>query len=252
MKLLKIVSIIVGALVVAMVIFVGWYGISMKQELNIMRPLDTQELVAGINVIKDDNYINMFLIKSNGGYVAIDAAQNEQTVKREMAKLGIEPEMVKAVLLTHSDYDHVGAISVFSNATIYLPAAEEQMVNGKTPRAALIHHNKFNSTYQLFEDNQVLDIDGLKVKGIWTPGHTPGSTSYLIKDEYLFTGDTLRLKDQKAAVFNEFFNMDTDTQKKSISKLAGLTGIKYLFTNHYGYSDSVAEVFAGWNSLEAK
>lgn len=247
MEFLKILLIIIGSLVAAMLIFGGWYAIRMKHELRIMRPLDTQELIAGISVIKDDEYINMFLIKASDGYVAVDAAHHEDRVKGEMARLNIDPAMVKAVLLTHSDYDHAGAVKLFPNAAVYLPAAEEQMVNGKTARALLIHHNKFHCAYQLIEDDQVLDIAGLKVKGILPPGHTPGSTSYLINDEYLFTGDTLRLEDRKAAVFNAFFNMDTAAQRKSIAKLAGLTGVKYLFTGHYGYTDDVAKAFADWN-----
>lgn len=246
MEFLKILLIIVGALVAALVIIGGWYFLRMKHELSIMCALDTQGLVGGISVIKDDHYINMFLIKADDGYVAIDAAQHEDQVKQEMAILNIDPAMVKAVLLTHSDYDHAGAVNLFSNAAVYLPAAEEQMVNGKTARAALIHHNTFHCAYQLIEDNQALDIAGLKVKGILTPGHTPGSTCYLINDEYLFTGDTLKLENQKAVVFNEFFNMDTAAQKKSIAKLAGLTGVKYLFTDHYGYSDIIAKVFEDW------
>ena len=249
MGFLKIVFIIVGSLAAALMIFGGWYFIRMKHELDTMRPLDTQELVPGIYAIKDDHYINMFLVKADAGYVAIDAAHHEDQVKREMARLNIDPAMVRAVLLTHSDYDHVGAVHLFSNATVYLPAAEEQMANGKTARAALIHHNTFHCPYQLIADNQVLDITGLKVKGILTPGHTPGSTCYLINDEYLFTGDTLKLEDRKAVVFNEFFNMDTAAQKNSIAKLAGLTGIKYLFTDHYGYSDT--KVFEDWGGTLA-
>jgi len=110
-----------------------------------------------------------------------------------------------------------------------------------------IKNYSYPYTYQLIEDNQVLDIVGLKVKGILTPGHTPGSTCYPINDEDLFTGDTLKLENQKAAVFNAFFNMDTAAQKESIVKLAGLTGIKYVFTDHYGYSDNAAKVFEGCN-----
>jgi len=247
MEFLKVLLIIVGSLAAALMIFGGWYCIRMRHELRTMRPLDTQELVDGIYVIKEDTYINMFLIRADGGYVAIDAAYHEDKVKGEMDKLNIDPAMVKAVLLTHSDYDHVGAVKLFSNAAVYLPAAEEQMVNGKTARAALIHHNTFDCAYQLIEDNQALDIAGLKVKGILTPGHTPGSTCYLINDAYLFTGDTLKLEGQKAVVSNEFFNMDTAAQRKSIAKLAGLSGIKYLFTDHYGYTDNAAKAFEDWN-----
>lgn len=211
-----------------------------------MRPDDTKELVEGIYAIKDDTYINMHLIKATGGYVAIDAAQHEDVIEREMAKFNIDPQMVKAVFLTHSDYDHVGAIQLFKNAKVYISAAEEQMINGKTARAAFIHKNKLNSSYNLIADNQVLNVAGLKVQGILTPGHTPGSMSFLIDEQYLFTGDTLSLKNKKAEISSEFFNMDTAAVKKSIAKLAAIPGIEYIFTAHFGYTDNVSEAFKSW------
>jgi len=36
--------------------------------------------------------------------------------------------------------------------------------------------------------------------------------------------------------FNEFFNMDTNRQKESITQLSKLNGIDYIFTAHYGLS----------------
>jgi glyoxylase-like metal-dependent hydrolase (beta-lactamase superfamily II) len=190
----------------------------------------------------------MYLIKTNDSYVAIDAAINLKNVKKEMDKLNIAPERVTAVLLTHTDSDHVGAIKLFKNAKVYISSNEEQMINGKTVRAAFIMKNRLDSTYQTIKDNQKIDISGLSVKGILTPGHTPGSMSYIINDKYLFTGDTLSLKDQKVELFNEFFNMDSATEEKSISKLAVLSDIKYIFTGHYGYTDNFQKAFESWKS----
>lgn len=246
MKIIKNVSIAFGALVALLAVLSGFYGLRMNYELKKMRPDDTKELVEGIYAIKDDTYINMHLIKVTGGYIAIDAAQHEDVVEREMAKFNIDPQMVRAVLLTHSDYDHVGAIKLFENATVYISAAEEQMINGKTARAAFIHKNKLNSSYTLITDNQVLNVTGLKVQGILTPGHTPGSMSYLIDDKYLFTGDTLSLKNKKAEISSEFFNMDTTAVKKSIAKLAAIPGIEYIFTAHFGHTDNAPEAFKSW------
>lgn len=247
MKTLIKVAIPIGALIALLVIISGLYFLRMNAELKKMRPDETKELIEGIYAIKDDTYINMHLIKANDGYVAIDAAQHEAVLEREMAKFNIDPQMVRAVLLTHSDYDHVGAIKLFKNATVYISAAEEEMINGKTARMSFFHKNKLNRTYNLIEDNQVLDIAGLKVQGILTPGHTPGSMCYLINNKYLFTGDTLNLKNQKAESFTKFFTMDPAANRKSITKLATLPGIEYLFTAHFGHTDNVAEALEGYN-----
>ena len=44
-----------------------------------------------------------------------------------------------------------------------------------------------------FRDNEVIDIDGLKIKAMHTPGHTDDSYSYLL-DGRVFTGDTLLIR----------------------------------------------------------
>jgi hydroxyacylglutathione hydrolase len=73
-----------------------------------------------------------------------------------------------------------------------------------------------------------------ELKIFFTPGHTIGSASYLVNDGYLFTGDTLSIKNSKMDVFNEFFNMDTAVERVSIEKIKALSGVKYIFTAHYG------------------
>ena len=40
------------------------------------------------------------------------------------------------------------------------------------------------------KDNEIINIDNLKIKSLYTPGHTSDSYSFLL-DNYLFTGDTL-------------------------------------------------------------
>jgi len=83
------------------------------------------------------------------------------------------------------------------------------------------------------------------VRGIATPGHTPGAMSYIIDGAYLFVGDTMSLKNGKADLFNEFFNMDSATEGGSIRKLAALKNPKFVFTAHYGYTDDAGRAFGG-------
>jgi len=219
--------------------------IKFKSETDKMTPLDTQEIVEGVYSIKD-SYVNLFLIKSGDKYIAIDAGNNLESVKQEMEKLNIDHQKVVAVFLTHSHADHVGALELFKNATIYISREEEQMINRQTSRFS-IFKNKLNYDYELVEDNQIINISDLKIKGILTPGHTPGSMCYLINDKYLFTGDTMSLKSGNVDVFNDFFNMDTETQRKSLKKLTGFPEVKYIFTAHYGFTDNYKKAFNNWN-----
>ena len=49
---------------------------------------------------------------------------------------------------------------------------------------------------RLFEDGETFHVDGMEIRVMYTPGHTPACASYLIDGQYLFTGDTLFQPDQ--------------------------------------------------------
>ncbi len=242
MKIVKRIAIVVTVLVIIFTAFFGYYGIRSINETRVMKPIDTREIIDGIYTLKDNSQ-NMYIIEGTDGYIAVDAAMNASIIKRELGKLQIHADQVKAILLTHTDLDHTGAIGLFENARVYISDAEEQMIDGTTVRNMFIFKNKLDYEYNLLKDGQEIDAAGLKIRCVLTPGHTPGSMSYIINDKYLFTGDTFRLKDGKASVFNEFFNMDSGEEMKSIEKLSGLTGIEYVFTAHYGCSDDFATAF---------
>lgn len=221
-----------------------FYLIRFLAETAKMAALDTGEVLKGIYSI-DNGFVNLFLIKSPNGYIAIDAGNSAGKIEKEMKKLNIDQDEVLAVLLTHTDSDHVAGINLFVKAKVYLSKAEEQMINGKTSRA-LIFKNKLEREYELLDDNQELVLDGIHIECILTPGHTPGSMCYLVNDNHLFTGDTISLKNGKAGLFNEFFNMDSEKQKESIKKLSKLTRVQNVITAHYGFSNNYQEVFSDY------
>jgi hydroxyacylglutathione hydrolase len=168
-------------------------------------------------------------------------------VKTGLSKLKICPEDVVAILLTHTDNDHIKALGLFPKASIYLSMQEEQMINGKTTRFAFFKNSALEKPYILLEDNQVLALLNLKIQGILVPGHTPGSMCYLVNDKYLFTGDALGLKDGKICGFNAFFNMDTKSALQSMKKLTNLTSTEYIFTAHHGYTNNHKNAVFGFD-----
>lgn len=206
-----------------------------------MSPVTTQEITKNIYAVQD-RYVTLFLIKTGTQYIAIDAGIHSEKVHQELKKLAIDPQDIMAVFLTHSDSDHTGGLDLFKNAVIYLPAKEEQMINGQTFRLLFLK-NRFNHRYTTLEDNQTIYISGLTIKGISTPGHTPGSMCYRVNDAYLFTGDTMSLENGKVKLFNAIFNMDSQIQQISHKKLADIPGIEAIFTAHYGFTNKVQTAF---------
>lgn len=191
--------------------------------------------------------VNMFMYKDGNDVICIDTGFGKWTVKSALNKFGINPASVSDIFLTHSDYDHAGCLNLFPDAQIYLSADEEQMINRTTPRAMGIRYNsKIKRPYRLLRDGEIVEIGKIKVQGISTPGHTPGSMSYLINDEYLFVGDTMSLIRNRVHTFPFFINMDTKTQKESIRKLVKLKNIKAMFTAHSGYTKDFESSISSW------
>jgi glyoxylase-like metal-dependent hydrolase (beta-lactamase superfamily II) len=190
---------------------------------------------------------NMFLFKDGNETIAIDTGFGRWTVDNALRKFGVNSSSVSDVFLTHSDYDHAGCINLFAAAKIHLSVDEEQMINGTTPRAMGIRYNsRINRPYHLMHDGDVVQVGKITVQGITTPGHTPGSMSYLVNDAYLFVGDTVSLIKNRVHTFPFFINKDTRTQKESIKKLAKLKNVEMMLTAHSGFTTDFQHSMSKW------
>ena len=232
---------ILGVPVLIICVFMALSVIIMRNEFRDMDVLETAEIIDGVYAVHG-NQANMYLVRTGDYFIAIDAGDNAGHVKTELEKINVHPERIAAVFLTHSDGDHTAALHLFDRALVYISEAEEQMINGKTSRFLLMR-NHVDCECRLLKDNAVVTSTDLNIRTILTPGHTPGSMCYLVNDSCLFTGDLLRLKEGKAAVFNAMFNMDSERSRASLRKIRDLRHVKYLFTGHYGYTDDFQHIF---------
>lgn len=95
---------------------------------------------------------------------------------------------VRAVMLTHGHYDHVGAVSELleeTGAEFYINPRDEGWEPG-------LSGMKFRMPEggKYYDEGDTVKVASLEFKVIATPGHTPGGVS-LICGDALFTGDTL-------------------------------------------------------------
>ncbi len=222
----------------------GAYLVMFYMQTREMKPVETKEISDGVYAVKDD-FVNLFLIRASDAYIAVDAGNTTDHIQKELNRLNIDPKKVAAVFLTHSDADHTAGLGLFPNAVIYLSKKEEQMIDGRTARLFMFK-NKIHHTVEFLEDNQSLTVSGMTIKGIPMPGHTPGSMSFLVNDGLLFAGDAMGLKDGKVTAFNDIFNMDSKTHENSLTMLSRVTGIKYIFTAHYGATEVFSSSFDKW------
>jgi hydroxyacylglutathione hydrolase len=245
-KLVKRIAYSIGAFLLIVLVLVLVYFFKFRSETHKMSPCPTQELASGLYSI-NDSFVNMYLVKDSDRYIAIDAGNDRKAIAKGLKQLNIDPDRVEAVLLTHTDGDHVAALHLFKNAELRFAKAEEQMIDGKTARAAGMHNSIDGSRYKLLRDGEIFTIGTTTVRSILTPGHTPGSTCYLVNNQWLFTGDALGLTNGRIVPFNNFFNMNTEQAIKSISNVTSLQRVKLLLTGHYGCSDQFDTIAAEWN-----
>ena len=236
-KILKRILIITGVIIGVLVLAYGGLFLKIKSLTSAFTPLETGSVVDDVFVVQTDEYCNMFFIRDGAQYVVIDCAKTQATVEKEMQKLGINPGDVSAVLLTHTDGDHVGALGLFDRAKLYMSKEEEQMINGTKSKFLWFGNSISRTDYTLLEDRQKIQIGNLTIEGILVPGHTGGMMAYLVNDKYLFTGDILSLKDGRIAPIPAFFDMDHAQAVESMDMIRHIPSTEYIFTAHWGYTD---------------
>ncbi|MDR0796263.1 MAG: MBL fold metallo-hydrolase [Tannerella sp.] len=235
-KIFKRILITIGVIVA--VLALAWGGLVLRN-LSVASKFPTTEtghIVDNIFVIKD-GFANLFIIKDDTQSIVIDCGNNPAIVAEEMGKLGINPDNVAAVFLTHTDGDHVGALSLFDKAKLYMSKEEEQMINGTKSRFLWFGNSISRTDYILLDNREVVQIGNFKFEAFLVPGHTSGTTAYLVNDRYLFSGDIASLKGGKIAPIPAFIDMDTEQAVKSMEIIRQIPSAEYIFTAHWGCTD---------------
>ncbi|MCX6248817.1 MAG: MBL fold metallo-hydrolase [Bacteroidetes bacterium] len=244
-RIVKRVLQITGVIIVLLLLVGFGFFLKIRSEIKNMNPVPTGKVVDNVYAIKD-SFVNMFLVKDSNFYVAFDAGNSITNVVADLKRLNINPDQVRAILLTHTDNDHVAAIRIFKNAKVYISRPEEQMLNGQKSKFLFFRNHIDAKNYSLVDNQQVLEFGRIKVKGILTEGHTSGSMCFLVDDKYLFTGDVLSLKNGKIGFSVKFFDMDYETAKKSIKNITDLPEVHYIFTSHFGYTADYKNAVRDW------
>lgn len=134
--------------------------------------------------------------KSVGGGLA----RLERTLPDQIRQLGIAPDSVKLVALSHYHADHAGQLASFPNARVLLGAADIAVVRGdrsafNLDRLQFPAATKFDPVEgdrDVFGDGSVLMLA--------TPGHTPGHHSLLVRlrsGPVLLSGDLWHFAGQR-------------------------------------------------------
>ena len=222
---------------------VGMLIVSFGLLLLTMHPIPDGKVAEGVWTVRNTS-VNLFILQGNDGLIAIDAGVNPDKVTRSLRKLNIVPSDVHTVLLTHTDPDHSGGISAFPNAVRVLSSLEEPMILGEDVRILLgISRSKRNpiadDPYTLVDPGEILNIDGRTIQVLSTPGHSPGSTTYIVDGRMAFIGDAGRRSRGTITPLPRMLNNNHELAERTIVDfLNSYDDLEYIFTGHDGVWDS--------------
>ena len=139
---------------------------------------------------------NCFLVRGEDGHgFVVDPGDEPEVLLDGIRELGIEH--VDAILLTHCHFDHVGAVAPLARATqapVYCPKIEVPMVQDVmrfVPWPGFGPYEGHDPEHTV-EGGERLELAGLAIDVLFTPGHSPGHVTYSIADEQvLLSGDVL-------------------------------------------------------------
>ena len=127
--------------------------------------------------------------------VIVDPGDEAEQLLTAVERLGIET--VEAILVTHTHFDHVGAVAPVARATeapVYCPELETQVLANIMDYVPWPGFGPFES-YQAdhtVAGGETLELAGLSFEVVFTPGHSPGHvTNALAEHEAMFSGDVL-------------------------------------------------------------
>lgn len=142
---------------------------------------------------------NCFLVRARGDVarrraVMVDPGEEAPRLLAAIEEAGVT---LDAILLTHTHFDHVGAVAPVAKATgapVYCPKLEVpvlQDIMAFVPWPGFGPYESWDPEHTV-AGGETLELAGLTFDVVFTPGHSPGHVTYAVRDEAaLFSGDVL-------------------------------------------------------------
>ena len=139
---------------------------------------------------------NCFLFRREGSdrAVIVDPGDEAPRLLNAAEELGVT---IEGILLTHTHFDHIGAVAPVAKATgapVWCPEIETPVladINSFVPWPGFGPYESYEADHTV-TGGERLELAGLEIDVIFTPGHSPGHVTYSIPDEAaIFSGDVL-------------------------------------------------------------
>ncbi|KXZ23077.1 hypothetical protein AXI59_10120 [Bacillus nakamurai] len=136
-----------------------------------------------------------FLISEDQSCLIFDPGGEPDKINNYIKEKNLKP---LAILLTHAHFDHIGALDEVRdkwNVPVYLHKNEEKWLEDPSLNGSGILRGiavTARPAERLIEGDGTLDIGPFHLETLFTPGHSPGSVSYYVKNaDLVISGDVL-------------------------------------------------------------
>lgn len=206
-------------------------------------PVEPFRVVANVHYVGTAE-LTSFLITTPAGHVLLDAPLDENVphLLRSIRALGFDPADVEILIGSHAHYDHAGGFARMKEATgarLLLSRADAAVVErgGRDDFA-------FGDRYAFpparvdgfVADGEVVELGGVRLRAVLTPGHTKGGTSWLLDVEE--GGETYRVLFANSLsapgydlLHNEAYPSIVDDYRASFDRLAAIDADVFLATH---------------------
>lgn len=139
---------------------------------------------------------NCFLFRRDGSDRAliVDPGEEAERLLAAIDELGVT---LDGILLTHTHFDHVGAVAPIAKATgaeVWVPEIEKGIladINAYVPWPEFGPFESWDAEHTL-TGGEKLELAGFEIDVLFTPGHSPGHVTFHVPDEAaIFSGDVL-------------------------------------------------------------
>jgi glyoxylase-like metal-dependent hydrolase (beta-lactamase superfamily II) len=164
---------------------------------------------------------NTYLVRNAGSdrAVLVDPGEEAPRLLQAIEDAGVT---LDAILLTHTHFDHVGAVAPIARATgtpVYCPRLEVPVLQDIMAFVPWPGFGPFESwdPEETVEGGETLELAGMSFDVVFTPGHSPGHVVYAVRGEQaLLSGDVIF---QDSIGRTDLPGGDTATLMRSIAAL---------------------------------
>jgi glyoxylase-like metal-dependent hydrolase (beta-lactamase superfamily II) len=139
---------------------------------------------------------NCFLFRKDDSDHAliVDPGDEAPLILNAAEELGVT---IDGILLTHTHFDHIGAVAPVAKATgapVWCPEIEKPVladINSFVPWPGFGPYESYDADHTV-SGGETIELAGMEIDVIFTPGHSPGHVTYSVPDEAaIFSGDVL-------------------------------------------------------------